>query len=290
MTRAKSPRSPARRTSSSPINGMKIAKRHSHRWTSLIPGYKVRDYGDMDGISVDATRPIAVARLTGGCTPKHSDASTARSMRPAGPYQRVVPLLPIRRRPRMGASHTRLMRNQRACRQNKTWALPIEQHRNWPRAVRDALIAFMAATAQAQAEATKSAQRAGIDHRRRAQPNAYLGRKPSYDLATFDRIRLALDSASPPSLSAIAKAEGLSKQAVLRLKQDPHCVGCIGLSGLVTVARSVPSLVHMSLILSIRILNFPELNSIIQQGRLKASGTRYAALSSAMQGSNVGFR
>jgi hypothetical protein len=30
-------------------------------------------------------------------------------------------------------------------------------------AVRDALIAFMAATAQAQAEATKAAQRAGIE-------------------------------------------------------------------------------------------------------------------------------
>ena len=89
-------------------------------------------------------------------------------------------------------------------------------------AVRDALIAFMAATAQAQAEATKSAQRAGIDHKRRAQPSAYLGRKPSYDRATFDRIRLALDSASPPSLSVIAKAEGLSKQAVFRLKQDPQ--------------------------------------------------------------------
>jgi DNA invertase Pin-like site-specific DNA recombinase len=44
-------------------------------------------------------------------------------------------------------------------------------------AVRDALIAFMAATAQAQAEATKCAQRAGIDHKRRAQPSAYLGRK-----------------------------------------------------------------------------------------------------------------
>jgi len=42
-------------------------------------------------------------------------------------------------------------------------------------------------------------------------PNAYLGRKPSYDLPTFDRIRLALASASPPSLSFIAKAEGLSK-------------------------------------------------------------------------------
>jgi len=89
-------------------------------------------------------------------------------------------------------------------------------------AVRDALIAFMAATAQAQAEATKSAQRAGIDHKRRAQPSAYLGRKPSYDRATFDRIRLALDSARPPSLSVIAKAEGLSKQAVFRLKQHPQ--------------------------------------------------------------------
>jgi putative DNA-invertase from lambdoid prophage Rac len=89
-------------------------------------------------------------------------------------------------------------------------------------AVRDALIAFMAASAQAQAEATKSAQRAGIDHKRRAQPDAYLGRKPSYDRATFDRIRLALDSASPPSLSVIAEAEGLCKQAVFRLKQDPQ--------------------------------------------------------------------
>jgi len=89
-------------------------------------------------------------------------------------------------------------------------------------AVRDALIAFMAATAQAQAEATKSAQRAGIDHSRMVKPSAYLGRKPSYDRPTFDRIRLALDSASPPSLSAIAKAEGLSKQTVFRLKQDPQ--------------------------------------------------------------------
>jgi putative DNA-invertase from lambdoid prophage Rac len=89
-------------------------------------------------------------------------------------------------------------------------------------AVRDALIAFMAATAQAQAEATKSAQRAGIDHSRIMKPSAYLGRKPSYDRATFDRIRLALDSASPPSLSAIAEAEGLSKQTVFRLKQDPQ--------------------------------------------------------------------
>jgi putative DNA-invertase from lambdoid prophage Rac len=89
-------------------------------------------------------------------------------------------------------------------------------------AVRDALVAFMAATAQAQAEATKSAQRAGIDHSRMVKRNAYLGRKPSYGRATFERIRLALDSGTPPSLSAIAKAEGLSKQTVFRLKQDPQ--------------------------------------------------------------------
>jgi putative DNA-invertase from lambdoid prophage Rac len=85
-------------------------------------------------------------------------------------------------------------------------------------AVLDALIA----TKQAQAEASKSAQRAGIDHSRMMKPNAYLGRKPSYDRASFNRIRLALDSASPPSLSAIAKAEGLSKQTVFRLKQNPQ--------------------------------------------------------------------
>jgi putative DNA-invertase from lambdoid prophage Rac len=54
-------------------------------------------------------------------------------------------------------------------------------------AVRDALIAFMAATAQAQAEATKAAQRAGIEHakaqddrayhRKRASPPLHVGRE-----------------------------------------------------------------------------------------------------------------
>src|SRR5215469_6997552 len=71
-------------------------------------------------------------------------------------------------------------------------------------AVRDALIAFMAATAQAQAEATKAAQRAGIDHKRSAAPQAYLGRKPSYTRQQLDRIMSALSSPSVPSLSTIA--------------------------------------------------------------------------------------
>jgi DNA invertase Pin-like site-specific DNA recombinase len=46
-------------------------------------------------------------------------------------------------------------------------------------AVRDALIAFMAATAQAQAEATKEAQRAGIEHAK-ANGESCRRRKPSY--------------------------------------------------------------------------------------------------------------
>jgi hypothetical protein len=48
------------------------------------------------------------------------------------------------------------------------------------KAVRDALIAFMAATAQAQGEATKAAQRAGIEHAKGSNERAYLGRKPSF--------------------------------------------------------------------------------------------------------------
>jgi putative DNA-invertase from lambdoid prophage Rac len=89
-------------------------------------------------------------------------------------------------------------------------------------AVRDALIAFMAATAQAQAEATKSAQQAGIDHKRSMAPSAYLGRKPSFDRATLDRVLSSLSSASAPSLSTIARAEGLTKQTVYRIKADPQ--------------------------------------------------------------------
>jgi DNA invertase Pin-like site-specific DNA recombinase len=43
-------------------------------------------------------------------------------------------------------------------------------------AVRDALIGFMAATAQAQAEATKASQRAGIEHAKGRQDSPYLSR------------------------------------------------------------------------------------------------------------------
>ena len=61
-------------------------------------------------------------------------------------------------------------------------------------AVRDALIAFMAATSQAQAEATKAAQRAGIEHASQHGDRAYTGCKPSYTPDQFNDVREMLAS------------------------------------------------------------------------------------------------
>lgn len=85
-------------------------------------------------------------------------------------------------------------------------------------AVRDALIAFMAATAQAQAEATKEAQKAGIEAAR-ADGRKYLGKKPSYDRTGLRQVQDML--AIGAGTSEIAKATGLTRQTVLRIKADP---------------------------------------------------------------------
>lgn len=87
-------------------------------------------------------------------------------------------------------------------------------------AVRDALIGFMAALSQAQAEATKEAQRAGIEHAKaRESRSAYRGRKP-----TFSRAQLAILQdlqAQSASVARIAKATGLTRQTVYRIAKDP---------------------------------------------------------------------
>ncbi|MBZ9889857.1 recombinase family protein [Mesorhizobium sp. BR1-1-3] len=85
-------------------------------------------------------------------------------------------------------------------------------------AVRDALIGFMAATAQAQAEATKEAQRAGIDHAK-AATDRYKGRKPSYDRAQFLSVRDLLSQGT--GTSAIANIVGITRQSVLRIRAAP---------------------------------------------------------------------
>jgi DNA invertase Pin-like site-specific DNA recombinase len=88
------------------------------------------------------------------------------------------------------------------------------------RAVRDALIAFMAATAQAQAEATKEAQRAGIAHAKANEDaRAYKGRKPSYDRKEFESAQAMLVKST--SVGEVARATGLTRQTVYRIKDDP---------------------------------------------------------------------
>jgi DNA invertase Pin-like site-specific DNA recombinase len=84
-------------------------------------------------------------------------------------------------------------------------------------AVRDALIAFMAATAQSQAEASKEAQRAGIEHAK-ASGESYKGRKPSFTRRQFETVQDMLGQEAGVSINA--KATGLSRQTVYRIKND----------------------------------------------------------------------
>jgi putative DNA-invertase from lambdoid prophage Rac len=87
-------------------------------------------------------------------------------------------------------------------------------------AVRDALIGFMAATAQAQAEATKAAQRAGIEHAKQNSDRAFLGRKPSFNRDQFRTVRAMLGQEAL-GIAQIAKDTGLSRQTIYRIKDDP---------------------------------------------------------------------
>jgi putative DNA-invertase from lambdoid prophage Rac len=87
-------------------------------------------------------------------------------------------------------------------------------------AVRDALIAFMAATAQAQAEATKEAQKAGVAHAKATQGNRkYRGRKPTFTPEEFTAVRDMLGQGQ--GVGTIAKTTGLKRQTIYRIKDDP---------------------------------------------------------------------
>jgi putative DNA-invertase from lambdoid prophage Rac len=86
-------------------------------------------------------------------------------------------------------------------------------------AVRDALIAFMAATAQANAEAIKEAQRGGIEYAKAtAGATKYRGRKPSY---SPEQLATVNDLVGRVGIAEIAKATGLTRQAIYRIKADP---------------------------------------------------------------------
>ena len=88
-------------------------------------------------------------------------------------------------------------------------------------AIRDSLIAFMAAMAQAQAEVMKEAQKAGIAHALAHDDRTkYRGRKPTFTCDQFFRVRELLNQGI--GLSAIAKTVGLKRQSVYRIRAEPE--------------------------------------------------------------------
>jgi len=84
-------------------------------------------------------------------------------------------------------------------------------------AMRDAMIGFMAAMAQAQLEATKEAQKTGIAFAK--ESGTYMGRKPTFTLA---KVELALSmKAEGQAVTDIAKSLSLSRQTIYRIVNDP---------------------------------------------------------------------
>lgn len=77
------------------------------------------------------------------------------------------------------------------------------------------MIAFLAATARAQAEATKIAQRAGIVLAIE-KGDRFRGRKPSYDRTTFELAVNLLNLGNGPSVAS--KETGLSRQTLIRIR------------------------------------------------------------------------
>jgi len=78
----------------------------------------------------------------------------------------------------------------------------------------------LAATAEAQAEASKAAQRAGIDlAKSKTDVRAYRGRKPTFTRAQLAEMREMLGRRV--GVSAIAMQVNVSRQVVYRIKDDP---------------------------------------------------------------------
>lgn len=89
---------------------------------------------------------------------------------------------------------------------------PIQQ------AIRDAMIAFMAATAESQAEATKEAQKAGIAHAKNLGTDKYRGRKPQFTREQFDRV---LELSGTYTDTEIWRMTGVKRPTVARIRANP---------------------------------------------------------------------
>ncbi|MBB4376482.1 recombinase family protein [Bradyrhizobium sp. SBR1B] len=88
------------------------------------------------------------------------------------------------------------------------------------KAIRDSLINFMAAMAQAQAEGARDMQRAGIALAKASDQKAYRGRKPSFTRQQVEKV-LALAGQGAMNTSQIAKEVGLQRMAVTRIILNP---------------------------------------------------------------------
>ena len=86
------------------------------------------------------------------------------------------------------------------------------------KAVRDAMLSFMSAMAEAQAVAMKEAKAAVIAHARDAAPTQYKGRKPSFTAEQLMQIEQL--SQQGVGNNDIARQVGLSKFAVSRILKD----------------------------------------------------------------------
>ena len=87
------------------------------------------------------------------------------------------------------------------------------------KAIRDAMLSFMSAMAEAQALAMKEAQSAGIAHAKATKPDSYKGRKPSYTAAQVSLIMQRFNEGD--GVNKIARDVGLSKLSVSRITRDP---------------------------------------------------------------------
>jgi DNA invertase Pin-like site-specific DNA recombinase len=89
------------------------------------------------------------------------------------------------------------------------------------KAVRNALLGFMAAMASADTKAKTEARQAGIKHAKEGldADRKYRGKKPSYTRQTFDLIQDMLGQTR--TVTAIAKECGVSRQTVIRIRTDP---------------------------------------------------------------------
>ena len=87
------------------------------------------------------------------------------------------------------------------------------------KAIRDAMLSFMSAMAEAQALAMKEAQSAGIAHAKATKPGSYKGRKPSYTAAQVSLIMQKFKESD--GVNKIARDVGLSKFSVSRITRDP---------------------------------------------------------------------